>query len=720
MQYFLSIDGLITGIVALTFGIIVLIKNKKHIVNQTLFLLTVATAVWALGYWRWLMIYDNKELALFWVRILSIGSTLIPIFYFHWIVSLLNLNKQKKKAVTIFYIIVFLFLIFSFSPLFVKDVGPASYFAFWPKAGLLYTLYLFCVYLGLVVYSIYLLLKHYKNFSGLKRTQIKYVLLGSILGFGGGATNFFLWYDINILPSGNVLVVLYPILFSYAIIRHRLMDIKFVLRKSSVYFVSLSTIIILAISVRYIFNLLFPASMVWADFIILISAISVFPPIKNYYYRIANKYFFSSLYDSREVIANLSDKLRSTLEINKIYKYISDSLINSFHAKTVSILIFDEKKRQYEVQFDFGHKPGEQTSFTEDKGFYSKVILKNPVIVIEELKEQVYKKFKKTIDLLIAYEVEILIPLNLEDKIIGLLAIGSKESGDMYNGEDLEVLGIIGSQVAMAVENALIYEENRNFGIKLGKEVKKATAELRVANEKLKQLDEAKSEFISIASHQLRTPLTVIKGYISMMLEGNFGKLTTNEVDSLEKVYESNERLIQLVENLLNVSRIESGRLLFNYEVMQLEDLVSDVIEELSNNAKKKGLRLNYKLSKEPLPALKIDEEKIRQVVMNLIDNAIKYTKKGSISVSLKKEDKDIQFCVADSGVGVSKEDLPNLFKKFSRGSGTSLIHTEGTGLGLYVAWEMIEAHGGKIWAESKGESRGSKFCFILPIYTKK
>ncbi|MFH1427911.1 MAG: HAMP domain-containing sensor histidine kinase, partial [Patescibacteria group bacterium] len=186
--------------------------------------------------------------------------------------------------------------------------------------------------------------------------------------------------------------------------------------------------------------------------------------------------------------------------------------------------------------------------------------------------------------------------------------------------------------------------------------------------------------------------------------------------DSLEKVYESSERLIQLVENLLNISRIESGRLQFDYEVMNLEKIVNSVIEDLSNTIKKKKLKLIYNKPAKPLTRVKIDEEKIRQVVLNLIDNAIKYTKKGNITINLSKVKSGIQFCIVDSGMGIRPEDLSNLFKKFSRGKGTSTIHTEGTGLGLYVAKQMVEAHQGKIWAESAGEGKGSKFCFVLPI----
>ena len=257
------------------------------------------------------------------------------------------------------------------------------------------------------------------------------------------------------------------------------------------------------------------------------------------------------------------------------------------------------------------------------------------------------------------------------------------------------------------------------FGYFLIKSVKKEVAqreELEIANEKLKKLDQAKSEFISIASHQLRTPLTVIKGYISMILDGNFGELTPGEKDALDKVYVSNERLINLVESLLNISRIESGRLQLNFENKQLEDLVASVCDELEHHAEKKGLNFTFTAPKTKLPPVRMDEEKMRQVVMNLVDNSIKYTPKGSVTVTLKKTVDKLLFCVSDSGIGVRAEDMPNLFKKFSRGTGTSLIHTEGTGLGLYVVKQMIEVHGGRAWIESEGEMKGSKFYFEMPF----
>jgi len=354
-------------------------------------------------------------------------------------------------------------------------------------------------------------------------------------------------------------------------------------------------------------------------------------------------------------------------------------------------------------------------SFVEDPGFYTHYLKRNKAIVLDEIKKTDYIKYRRTIDMLKGLKIEVIVPLSVKKKIIGILTLGGKETNENYNDADIQLLEIISAQSAVAIENALHYGEIRNFTKKLEREIDLATEELIRANSKLRQLDEAKSEFVSIASHQLRTPLTVIKGYVAMILDKNFGRVSKTIRKPLEQVFESNERLIRLVENLLNISRIESGRLHFNFEKVHIEKIAASVIEELSTPAKKKGLKLEFTFIK-PLPGAVIDQEKIRQVILNLVDNAIKYTSRGKITVVVSREDDYIKVSIADQGMGIRKDDLADLFEKFTRGEGTSLVDTEGTGLGLYVAEQMVSAHNGKIWAESEGEGKGSKFCFVIPI----
>ncbi len=250
-------------------------------------------------------------------------------------------------------------------------------------------------------------------------------------------------------------------------------------------------------------------------------------------------------------------------------------------------------------------------------------------------------------------------------------------------------------------------------------ELQNLADQLAVANQKLKSLDRAKSEFISIASHQLRTPLTAIKGFISLILEGSYGNIDGPIRSALNKVYLSNERLIRLVEDLLSISRIESGRLEYKFRRWKLEEIVEDIADMFRLRARDAGLDFQVMIPKEPLAEVYIDGDKIREVISNLIDNAIKYTKQGFVQISVsQKEDEYVRVIIKDSGVGILAEDIPHLFEKFSRGKDTDRLHANGTGLGLYVGKQIIEAHGGKIHIFSEGADKGS--TFILELSLKK
>lgn len=239
---------------------------------------------------------------------------------------------------------------------------------------------------------------------------------------------------------------------------------------------------------------------------------------------------------------------------------------------------------------------------------------------------------------------------------------------------------------------------------------------LKSANIRLKKLDQAKSEFISIASHQLRTPLAAIKGYISMLKEGSYGPLSEKQAGPMDNVFQSNERLIKLVNDLLNLSRLEAGKLEFKPESASLKELISGVVEELKINANKKGLYLKIENPEISLPKIIADVDKLRQVFLNIIDNAIKYTEKGGITIKAKILNTKYQIQISDTGDGIAKEEIENLFQMFLRGSAGSQSQGEGSGVGLYVAKKFVEMHRGKIWAESAGKGKGSTFFIELPI----
>jgi len=255
--------------------------------------------------------------------------------------------------------------------------------------------------------------------------------------------------------------------------------------------------------------------------------------------------------------------------------------------------------------------------------------------------------------------------------------------------------------------------------IKRKEELQMITERLAKANDRLRELDNAKSEFVSIASHQLRTPLTSIKGFISLLMEGSYGELKKEHRDILTKVYTSNERLIHLVEDLLNLSRIESGRMEYNFEKIQLGEVCQEIYDTFTLKAKDKKLFLKLKIAKDDLPAVTTDRAKIVEVISNLVDNALKYTLKGGVEVRVEKSKENnnyVRVCVKDTGIGVPKEEIPYLFAKFSRGKDTSRLNAAGTGLGLHVGKRMIEALQGRILVESEGQDKGSTFIVEVPI----
>ncbi|MBI2021154.1 hypothetical protein HYS99_01420 [Candidatus Giovannonibacteria bacterium] len=253
--------------------------------------------------------------------------------------------------------------------------------------------------------------------------------------------------------------------------------------------------------------------------------------------------------------------------------------------------------------------------------------------------------------------------------------------------------------------------------IRSKEKIERLATDLEKANEELKRLDQAKSEFISIASHQLRTPLSIIKGYISMMREGSFGILSDALAKTVNKIYLSNERLIKLVNDLLDLSRMESGKLKYEFLDMDLKDLVSSIVDEFQIPAKDKGIKIMWQEPKEDLPPVSGDAWKLRQVFFNLLDNGLKYTDQGGgIEIKLEKADNFIKLSVHDSGVGMSSETAAAVFHKFARGKEGARVNTAGTGLGLYIAKKIIDDHHGRIWAESEGEGKGSTFNVMLPI----
>ena len=244
-------------------------------------------------------------------------------------------------------------------------------------------------------------------------------------------------------------------------------------------------------------------------------------------------------------------------------------------------------------------------------------------------------------------------------------------------------------------------------------ETKEYAQKLKKINEELKKVSQLKSDFVSIVSHELRTPLSIVKEGVSLVLDEIPGKISGKQKKVLATSKNNIDRLARIIESLLNISKIESGKLELNREEVDVVKLIKRVADSFVAEAKEKGLELKLNFAKDSINA-NVDADKIIQVFTNLLGNALKFTEKGQIEISVVQKDGELECAVSDTGIGIAKDNLPKLFTKFQQFSRVPGAGEKGTGLGLSIAKGIIELHQGKIWAESE-PGKGAKFTFTIP-----
>ncbi|MCL5435815.1 MAG: HAMP domain-containing histidine kinase [Patescibacteria group bacterium] len=231
--------------------------------------------------------------------------------------------------------------------------------------------------------------------------------------------------------------------------------------------------------------------------------------------------------------------------------------------------------------------------------------------------------------------------------------------------------------------------------------------------------EKLKTDFVTLSSHQLRTPLSAIKWFIEILLTQRAGKLNKKQIDYIKEIQRSNERAIALVNDLLQVSRVQEGKLHLDTAEADLAQLVEEAVDAHRSLMTNNNISFHLEIINGPLPIIVVDRVKIRRVISNLLNNAVKYTPRGgSVRVVVKKEPRELVCSFSDTGVGIPVDEQEQLFQRFFRGSNVSKIQPDGTGLGLYIAKSLVEAHKGKIWFESE-EGKGTTFYLSLPTTRK-
>ena len=689
------IASLLTALSSLLLGSYVFLRNKKRILNITYFLFNISIAIWSFGFAMTITAPD-KTMGLFWVRFLNVGAILIPGLFLHFILALLEIDKKKRALLKFTYFIISIILVFNFTDLLIKDVAPKLFFNYYSVPGSLYPLFIaiFCSYVG---YAFYLLFKEHKRSSGLRRNQLKYVLIASIIGFGGSMTLLLPVFNVNVPPLGYLFVSLYSIIVTYSIIQHRLMDINIVFKKGTVNTFLLTLLVIPSLLLIILFEKLLLGSInitfALVIFLFFLMGIYLSPRIKPQVEQVVDRIIFKDKYRYQKTLSNLSRVMVSILDLNILSQKIVDTITKEMEVEGASLFVLDEEKGYSYPITCTGLRCDEikKISFSKDDPFWNWLKKeRGDVVIKEELKGE--EKFQSIIEAMEELQAEVSIPLILKGELVGILNLDRKITGDMYNREDLDLLKTLANQATIAIENAKMYEALRKNRIRMQRADRLASLGTLTAG----------------LAHEIRNPLVAIKTFLQLLPEkfddeefrNYFLNVASGEV----------ERISSLITELLDFSRPSEPQL----KEENVNEIVDKMVMLLTTETKKKNLKITKQLA-ENLPLILVDKDQIKQVFLNIILNAVQATpENGAITIVTRSFEKNsdetiLQIEIKDNGPGIPAQELEYIFSPFYT------TKAQGSGLGLSISNLIVEEHHGYIEVESQVGS-GTSFTVNLPL----
>jgi signal transduction histidine kinase len=580
---------------------------------------------------------------------------------------------------------------------------------------------LYPAYVSVIIFNVSLMLfaLYKKSAQGTrKRLQMTYLKIGAlctlvpVVGFGAVLP---LFSDSNLTDLGPLFFLVFLVFAGIAIARHRLFDLRFAVARSLAYAFAIGIVVMGYVVVAFgLMNLVFGTrldvrSQIFLAFFGALLALS-FQSVKKFFDRVTNKFFYRDAYDPQALFDTLNRTLVSTADLDAMLQMTSTIIAGSLKPSACSVVLRSSATKKPRI---VGSTPGtfdeRDISAVQTKRLMAK---SQDTVIVAAYLDEGDRELRRILD---KNGVALIVGLGIDSqsgaKEFGHLILGSKRSGNPYNSQDIRVMETIANELVLAIQNALRFEEIENFNLTLQEKIEDATKKLRSTNDKLRKLDETKDDFISMASHQLRTPLTSIKGYTSMVLDGDAGKISPLQRKLLNQAFISSQRMVYLISDLLNVSRLRTGKFIIEPVPTNLAHITKDEVDQLIETAKGRNLNLVYHRP-EHFPTYLLDETKLRQVIMNFIDNAIYYTPSGgNITINLVEKPQSIEFTVTDDGIGVPKADQHHLFSKFYRAHNAKRARPDGTGLGLFMAKKVVIAQGGSTIFSSR-PGKGSTFGF--------
>lgn len=706
----------LTGIINILLAFFVLVRNPKNIINQSFCFICFLYGFWVFC----LFLYEFPIIfsSIFWIKAtyITISINEIAILAFSFIFPKPSFRKLWifGALYSIFFLSLTIYLLF-YTNTWIENVVIDPVNGLQTIIGKNYIWWSLAIW-GELMFAISIFLLNIRNFTGKDRLQMIYFLSGFSL-FGIFATIADIIYplfynDTSLFSLSTTASLFFTFTATYVIVKHRFLDIRLIVARSVAY---ICLVIILGafyvvglflVSTYFIKQQTTATDLVISTILALFMAFT-FQPLKKILEMFTDAVFYHNHYDQDKVLSVLSHIMSTNIELRSLIDQTLQTILKEMKIIKGALILKSDTDSCEIVATGFN----KQLSSLDCRFAFSLDI--HRVVVFDDLEEGELKESMRNLDIAFAKV------LHVDKNIIGFLILGEKASGELYSKQDLKIFDILSPELAVAIQNAESYDKIKKFNVILKNEVQKAINDFQMANSRLKELDQLKNDFVSIASHELRTPMTAIRSYLWMVLKRPDIKLSEKMEKYLSRAYISTERLINLVNDMLNVSRIESGSIEIRPTEFDIQKLMEEIVSMVLPKAGEKNIKIE--IVKEKVPTVFADPDKVTQVALNLLGNALKFTPvDGKISISFFTDGKMVEVSIHDNGVGIDREDLPRLFKKFGRLDNTyaAAATSGGTGLGLFISKSLIELMRGKIWAISEGVGMGATFTFSLLVVT--
>lgn len=717
MDYYI-ISFSITSLISFIIALFVLSRNIGSKINITFSLFALSVSIWSFFYILFCLSASDSQ-ALLWDRLLMAGAIFIPVTFTHFVLIHLELDGKYKPFIYANYLFSLFFLLTLPTSLFIKRIITLYNFAYWPDPGIIFHPYFFWFSLNVIIAHL-LMLNGLFRFKGLKRTQILYVFSGTLIGFLGGSTNFFMWYKIPIPPVGSPLVAMYVVTVAYAITKHHLMDIEVIIKRTATYSILTALITgiflsIIAIS-DYLARSLTGQSSIWVGIIAAFIVALAFQPLRELIQNAVDRLFFRTRYEYQAILGRYSYALaRPMADLDRLAKLAPYLLWKSMKLTGASFMVLDRLTKEYIIRASDG-SPRDILGQTvpENSPLIQEILAQRREIDREDIefslksdpnlpagRKEYLQKILAEMDRLGA---DLFIPSISESEyfnkttLLAVINLGKKMSDEPFSKEDVGFLETLANQATISIEYAFILEEL------------KKNQERVVASEKLAALGTTTAGI----AHELKNPLTYLLT-VAQAMGSSWDNQTFKE--SVIRMFPSEvERMKLIIDGLSDYSKQHELQI----EPVEMTGVVEKVIAILTYEIKKNNVfvKKNYPAETEEKAIALADKYRIVQVFMNIIANAVQAMgpclpagtaqKGGDLSVTVRNEEKEVRISIMDTGPGIPHEQLQKIFDPFFT------TKESGTGLGLSITKKIIDEHKGSIYVDSHvGE--GTTFTVCLP-----